>query len=125
MKLDFFSTSNILIFSPKYINYYYIINLIVVMLTTTSIIIYKYYNKKDYYLIVMNVLFELLFNIFLIKKSIFFMFISKLIQFIYSIHLNEVIFINKKSAKLYVPYIIWSYILTLFTIVILLLNIAI
>ena len=125
MKLDFFSTLDILLFSPFYINYYYILNTIVIVLTITSIIIYKYYNKKDVLIIIFNIIFEIIFNYFLFNRYYFFMFSSKLIQFILSIHLNEIIFRNKKSARLFLPYIIWNYLLTLLTIVILFLNLTI
>lgn len=125
MKIDFFSTLDLLLFTPKIINCYLLINIIVLILTIASIIIYKYFKKKDYLIIFTNILFEILFNYFLFINNSFFMFASKLIQFIFSIHLNEIIFINKKSAKLYIPYIIWSYILTLLTVVIVFLNISI
>lgn len=125
MNLEFFSTLVINLSTPRIINYYLVINIIVLLLTISSILIYKYYNKRGFLLIFINILLELLFNYFLFKHNTFFMFSTKLIQFIFSIHLNEIIYTNKKSARLYMPYIIWNYILTLYTIVIVFLNITI
>lgn len=125
MNLYFFSTLDVILFTPSIINYYLLINIIILILTSSSIIIYKYYKLKDYYIIILNIFFEVLFNIFLFKSNYLFMFIFKLIQFILSIYLNEIIFSNKKSANLFIPYIIWNYLLTLFTTVLLFLNITI
>jgi len=113
VKMYFFSTS------------FYIINFIILLLATVSIIIYKFFSTKDYLIIVINIILELFFNYFLFINNLFFMFASKLIQFIFSIHLNEVIFTNKKSAKLFTPYIIWNYIITLFTIILLFLRLTV
>ncbi len=124
MILEFFSTLDIL-FTPSIINYYLIIDFIVIILTILSIIIYKYLDKRSIFIIISNVILEILFNCFLFNNNYFFMFTTKLIQFIFSIHLNEIVFINKKSARLYIPYVIWNYILTLLTIVLVFLNISI
>ena len=113
MNLDFFPTI------------FYLINFIVLTLTTVSIIIYKYFSKKDYLIIIINIILEILFNYYLFNNNYFYMFASKLIQFIFSIHLNEILFINKKSAKLFTPYIIWNYIITLFTMILLFLRLTI
>ena len=125
MKLDFFSTLDILLFSPKIINYYYFINLIIIMLAIFGIIIFKHFNKKELSIIIINIVFEIIFNYYLVNNNPYLLFSSKLIQFIFSIHLNEIIYINKKSAKLLLPYIIWNYLLTLFATVYLFLNISI
>lgn len=50
------------------------------------------------------------------------LFVSKALQFIESIELNSETYINKKSAKLLVPYILWTFYLTLISILILFLN---
>ena len=113
MKLYFFSTS------------FYIINSLILIITVISILIYKTYSKKDYLIIILNIVLELLFNYFLLKSNYFYMFITKLLQFIFSINLNEIIYTNKKSANLFMFYIIWNYILTLFTILLLFLKFTI
>ena len=124
MKLDFFSTLSIVLFTSNIIHYYYFINIIVIILTTSSIIIYKHYYKRDFFIILINFVLEILFNYFLIYNNPFLLFSTKLLQFIFSIHLNEIIYTNKKSANLFIPYIIWNYLLTLFTTVFLFLNVS-
>lgn len=115
MKLEFFSTST-----------YLIINLLIICLATISIIIHKYLEKKGFLIIIINILCELIFNyLLLFNVNYFFLFIFKLIQFIFSIQLNELIYLNKKSANLFMPYIIWNYLLTLISLVLLFLNISI
>ena len=126
MILYFFSTCNVLFSSLNTTYFYLLITLIVEILTLLSIILYKSFLKKEYFIILVNVLCELLFNYFLFcTNNSFYLFSTKIIQFIFSIHLNEIIYLNKKSANLYIPYIIWNYILTLLTIVSLFLNVSI
>ena len=126
MKLYFFSTCNVLFSSLNTTYYYLLITLIIEILTYLSIIVYKNFIKKDYFIIFINLLCELLFNYFLFcTDNSLFLFSIKLIQFIFSIHLNEIIYLNKKSANLFMPYIIWNYILTLLTIISLFLNVSI
>ena len=121
MKLYFFST----LFTPMYINYYYVFNIFILVLAFLSIIIHKSFSKKNYLIIIINVILELLFNIFLLSSNVILLFMIKLLQFILSIHLNEIIYDNKKSAKLLMPYILWNYLLTLYIIVSILLNLSI
>ena len=106
--------------------YYLFINFIIIIMTLVSLIIYKYLNIYDYIIIFINVILEILFNyFFLINKIPFFIFTFKFLQFIFSIHLNESIYSNKKSANFFVPYILWNFILTLYTTAILFLDIGI
>ena len=104
-------------------NIYFIMNTIILLLTIFAIKSYKYYDIKLIIIILINLLLEILYNIFIfIITSPFLIFSSKLMQFVFSIHLNEIIYLNKKSAKLFMPYILWNFILTLFSIMILFLN---
>lgn len=125
MKLEFFSTLSIMLFTPNYINIYYLINLIVILFATYSIILYKHYDLRGKIIITINMFCELLFYYFLLNNFSFLIFITKITQFIFSINLNEIIYKNKKSANLFLPYIIWNYLLTLFATVYLFLNITI
>ena len=113
-------------FSTFFLSIYFLIDSIILIMTILSIKIYKYYKKYDYLIIFINILLEILFNIFLlIIYNPFLLFAIKFIEFIFSIHLNEIIYSNKKSANLLVPYILWSFLLTLLTTIILFLNIGI
>ncbi len=66
-------------------------------------------------LLIINVFFYSLYNLFTFKIiSPFLSFASKMFHFISILHLNEEIILqNKTSAKLLVPYIIWTFYLTL------------
>ena len=102
---------------------YLVFNLLIIFLTITAVIKYNYYSKKLLLVILINLILEILFNIFfLLIVSPFFLFATKTIQFIFSLNLNEEIYYNKTSAKLLIPYILWSFILCLYTIIILFLN---
>ncbi len=106
--------------------YYLFINSIIIIMILISLIIYKHLNIYDYIIIIINVILEVLFNyFFLINKNSLLIFTFKFLQFIFSIHLNESIYSNKKSANLLVPYILWNFILTLYTTAILFLDIGI
>lgn len=120
MKYVIFSTFSLKLYSltPLFINlkkYIYIINIITFIMMIISLKIHKYYDNKEKIIITINILLELFFNLYLIKNNTFFMFSTKLLEFIFSIHLNEIICSNKKSAMLLSPYILWNFILTLFT----------
>ena len=91
------------------------INIIIFNLMLYSIKTYRYYDKKDIFIITINISLELLFNIFFIYNNYFLMFASKLLEFISSIYLNEIIYTNKKSVIFLTPYILWNFLLTLFT----------
>ena len=126
MKINFLSTSNILLFTSSYINYYIIVNIIILILATLSITINNSYSKKENILILINIILELIFNYVLVfSNNIFILLLIKILQFIFSIHLNELIYLNKKSAKLFMPYILWNYLLTLLITVSIFLNISI
>ena len=114
------------LFSTFYLNIYLLLDSIIIIMTILSIKLYKEYKLYDYFIITINIFLEILFNIilFLIRNP-FLLFSIKLIEFIFSIHLNEVVYSNKKSANLLVPYILWNFLLTLFTTIILFLNIRI
>ncbi len=104
-------------------NYYIFLNSFILFFVFLSIIKYKYYSKRLIFILIINIILEILFNIyFLLIVNPFFMFVTKLIQFIFSINLNEEIYYNKTCAKLLIPYILWSFILSLTTISILFLN---
>ena len=97
--------------------YYYIINTLVIIIMILSIINYKYFSKKISFLVFFNIFLELLFNyFFIILKSPLLMFITKLFQFDFSLDLNEEIYLNKRSASLLLFYILWTFILCLFSI---------
>ena len=97
--------------------YFFIINSIVIIAMILSIINYKYFSKEIYILIFLNLFLEFLFiYFFIILKSPLLMFITKLFQFDFSLDLNEEIYLNKKSAKLLLFYISWTFILCLFSI---------
>ena len=120
MKYVIFSTFSLKLYSltPLFINlkkYIYIINIITFIMMIISLKIHKYYDNKEKIIITINILLELFFNLYLIKNNTFFMFSTKLLEFIFSIHLNEIICSNKKSVMLLSPYILWNFILTLFT----------
>jgi hypothetical protein len=91
------------------------INVIIFYLMLYSIKTYKYYDRKDLLIITINIVLELLFNFFFFYNIIFLMFASKLLEFISSIYLNEIIYTNKKSVFLLTPFILWNFLLTLFT----------
>ena len=104
-------------------SFFLLINFIIIILSILSIVIYKYIDRYSLLIILLNVLFETSFDrFFLILQNPFLMFSTKLFQFILSIYLNEVVYSNKKSANLLIPYIFWNFILTLLTIIILFLN---
>jgi hypothetical protein len=92
-----------------------LINIIIFILMIYSLNIYKYYDKKDIFIITINIILELLFNIFLLNNNLFLMFSIKLMEFISSIYLNEIIYTNKKSVHYLTPFILWNFLLTLFT----------
>lgn len=103
---------------------YFLLDFIVIFLTVLAIKNHNYYDKYCIIIYIINIIFELLYNIFMfIFPSPFLIFSSKLLQFIFSINLNEIIYTNKKSAKLLIPYILWNFILTLISVIILFLNI--
>ena len=99
--------------------YYFYINLLIISLAIMSIMIHNYYDKKILIVIMINIILELLFNYYLINNQYLFIFTSKILQFISSIKLNELICSNKKSVTLLTPYILWNFILTLFSITVL------
>lgn len=122
MKYVFFSIIDsyaLLVPLLMYKNIYYFFDFIILFLSYLAIKEYKEYDKNFITIIIINILLEVLFNYSLIIFNHYLLFASKLLQFIFSIHLNELIYQNKKSAKLIVPYILWNFILTLFTTLIL------
>ncbi len=103
---------------------YLILDFLIMITVIISLSSYTYYDKKRYLIITINVILEILYNIFFIViPNIFLIFAIKLFQFIFSIHLNSVIYDNKKSAKYLTPYILWNFILTLLNTLILFLNV--
>ena len=103
---------------------YAILDFLIIITVIISLSSYHYYDKKRYLIITTNVILEILYNIFfLLIQNLFLMFSIKLFQFIFSIHLNSVIYDNKKSAKYSTPYILWNFILTLLNTLILFLNV--
>ena len=97
--------------------YYYIINTLVIIIMILSIINYKYFSKKISFLVFFIIFLEFLFNyFFIVLKSPLLMFITKLFQFDFSLDLNEEIYLNKRSASLLLFYILWTFILCLFSI---------
>lgn len=103
---------------------YLILDFLIIVTVIISLSSYTYYDKKRYLIIIINVILEILYNIFFIViPNIFLIFAIKLFQFIFSIHLNSVIYDNKKSAKYLTPYILWNFILTLLNTLILFLNV--
>ena len=79
---------------------YLILDFLIMITVIISLSSYTYYDKKRYLIITINVILEILYNIFFIViPNIFLIFAIKLFQFIFSIHLNSVIYDNKKSAK--------------------------
>ena len=128
MNYVFFSTfykyiTPIFMFSE---NFYLFIDIIILCFFGISIVIYKYIDLHLLFIILLNVIIEILFDVFLfIVASPFFLFSTKFFQFIFSIHLNNYVYYNKKSATYLTPYILWNFFLTLLTITILFLNISI
>ncbi len=126
MKLIFFSTINNNLITPVFTlnNYLYIlINSIMILLLICSLLSYKHLNKKTYLLVFLFIILETIYSIsFYVIKSSLILFSSKLFTFILSIHINEEIYLNKKSAKLLTPFILWEFYLTLVSIIILFLN---
>ena len=104
------------------INVYLIINTILLLFLLLSII--NYHNIKETILITIPIiLLELLYNISFLKLfNAFLIFSSKFTEFILIIHLNEKIYTNKKSANLLMFNILWNFLLTLLSIIILFLN---
>ncbi len=103
---------------------YFILDFFIIFLFFLAIFEYHYLYKELTVIIVINFVLELLYNIFMFfLPSPFFMFATKLFQFVFSIHLNSHIYSNKKSANLIIPYILWNFILTLLSIIILFLNV--
>lgn len=103
---------------------YAILDFLIIITVIISLSLYHYYDKKRYMIIIVNLILEILYNIFFILiQNLFLMFSIKLFQFIFSIHLNSVIYDNKKSAKYLTPYILWNFILTLLNTLILFLNV--
>ena len=115
----FIINNNLLMSLFIYKKYFFFINTIIIILAIIALLEYKNYNKQNIIIIAINIMLEIIFNYSLVSYNIFFLFSSKIIQFIFSIHLNEIIYINKKSAKLIIPYILWNFILTLLTTLIL------
>ncbi len=76
------------------------------------------FDKKFRNIILINILLYTLYNFFTFRLiSPFLSFSIKLFQFVSSLYLNEeIIFQNKKSAKLLSPYILWCFYLTLISI---------
>lgn len=126
MNYVFFSTFKYKFNTPIFMfkeNIYLLSNLIIIIITILSILNFKNKRRKTYYIIIINIILEILYNIFLfIIVSPFMIFSSKLFEFIFILHLNEELYTNKKSANLLVPVIIWNFILTLLSILILFLN---
>ena len=109
--------NSIFLLDNKYYYIIYIINTLVIIIMILSIINYKYFSKKISFLVFFNIFLELLFNyFFIILKSPLLMFITKLFQFDFSLDLNEEIYLNKRSASLLLFYILWTFILCLFSI---------
>lgn len=103
---------------------YLILDFLIIVTVIISLSSYTYYDKKRYLIITINVILEILYNIFfLVIPNVFLIFAIKLFQFVFSIHLNSVIYDNKKSAKYLSPYILWNFILTLLNTLILFLNV--
>ena len=76
------------------------------------------FDKKFRNIILINILLYTLYNFFTFRLiNPFLSFSIKLFQFVSSLYLNEeIIFQNKKSAKLLSPYILWCFYLTLISI---------
>lgn len=103
---------------------YLILDFLIIVTVIISLSSYTYYDKKRYLIITINVILEILYNIFfLVIQNVFLIFAIKLFQFIFSIHLNSVICDNKKSAKYLSLYILWNFILTLLNTLIIFLNV--
>lgn len=101
-------------------NIYRIFSILIFLLV--NFVIFRVYLKNSFVLgrkleiiLLLNILFYYLFNIFTYRiVSPFLSFASKTFQFTSALHLNEeVILQNKTSAKYLVPYIIWTFYLTL------------
>ena len=100
--------------------------LVLFLVCFTLIILYK---KKSIsirfiFILFINFILYTLFNLFsFCIISTFFLFCTKLFQFIASLYLNEETFSqDKTSAKLLTPYVIWCFYLTLCSISIFFLN---
>lgn len=126
MNYVIFSTFKYRFYTPIFMfkeNIYFLSNFIIIILTILSISSFKNKSRKTYFIISINIILEVLYNIFLfIVVSPFMIFSIKLLEFIFILHLNEEIYTNKKSANLLVPLIIWNFILTLLSTLILFLN---
>ena len=126
MKLIFFYTLNNSLVTPIIMlnkSIYLIINILMFLLFISSIINYKYLDKKGYILCIILSLLEILYNISFFKlESSLLMFVIKIFEFILSININEEVYLNKKSAKLLTPFILWEFYLALISTIILFLN---
>lgn len=106
---------------------YKTISTIIFILVTLSIfLIFKdnKHNKRLQIILLINFSLYFLYNLFTFKIiSPFLAFTAKIFHFIATLYLNEeIVFKNKISAKLLVPYIIWTFYLTLTSISIFFIN---
>ena len=109
------------------IRYYKLISILIFLFVEISIfLVYKnnFFDKRLSIILSINYLFFILYNYFsFYLVNTFLMLSIKILQFISSLYLNEDICSkNKISANLLVPYILWTFYLTLISISIFFLN---